>query len=180
MNAQTPNTHAEHDVSDLIGLKVVVINAAIEVTDKDGETTIQVPNIEKASAAAALARCLMPVRLRGHELKAIRRIAGMTASQLSESMDGASIETVSRWENEKQAIGGYAEKVFRLVMCERLREKAPAISYEDGMIARLKVVDPWRENPNYEIPAIQIERVRMKIDHSLIDAWGSEIDKIAA
>jgi DNA-binding transcriptional regulator YiaG len=180
MNFQTSHTYAVHDVSDLIGLKVIVMNAAIEMTDEDGETSIRVPDIQTASAAAALARCLMPVRLRGHELKAIRRILGMTAAQLAESMDGASIETVSRWENEKQAIGGYAEKVFRLVMCERLRERAPAISYEDGMIARLKLVDPWRENPDYEIPAIQIERVRMKVDHSVINAWSAGIDKIAA
>jgi DNA-binding transcriptional regulator YiaG len=179
MNAPVTHTLTEHDVTDLIGLKVVIANSVIEFTDEDGETSVEVPDIEQASAAAALARCLMPIRLRGPEMKAIRRIAGMTAAQLSEVMDGAKVETISRWENEKQPAGGYAEKVFRLVMCETLRERAPGIPYEDGAIARMKVKDPWMERPEYEVPAIRIERVKMIRDHSLVETWGSDM-KLAA
>jgi len=176
MDAQTTKTLANHDVSDLIGLHVVVIGVAVEKTNEAGETCIEIPNIEEASAAAAVARCLMQERLRGNEIKAIRRIAGMTAAEMAEKMDTkASPETLSRWENEKQPMGGYAEKVFRLVVCDLLHKLAPGVKYTDGSIAQLVLLDPWRVDPDYKVPPVVLERVRMlSEDRALINAWGTE------
>lgn len=181
MHARTTKTLAEYDVSNLIGLRVIIHNAVIEMTDEDGEVSIEVPDIETASAAAAMARCLMPIRIVAHELRAIRRIAGMTAAELARAMDPkTSPETMSRWENDKQPMGGYAEKVFRLVICERIKDQVPGIDYTDGAIANLTVLDPWRSDPTYEVPHIVMERVRVRSEHKeTVCAWTTELDKAA-
>lgn len=178
----TPRTLARHDVSDLIGLRVVVANVAREIIDAEGETLIELPDMRALEAAAALARLLLPIRLRGGELRAIRHIADLTAAELAARMgDKTSPETISRWEHEKQPMGGYAEKVFRLVLGEALRPRAPGIGFEDGMIARMTVLDPWRVDPGFVVPPITLERVRMREGHSheLIETWGAEMPQAA-
>ena len=61
--------------------------------------------MEELSAAAAIVRCLMPIRLQGREVRAIRKIAGWTGAELTERMDvKASPETISRWEDDKQLL----------------------------------------------------------------------------
>ncbi len=173
MNAFTKQVLPEHDVSDLVGLSVIVKDAAIRSVDEEGEETIEVPHLSTLSAAVAVARCLMPVRLRGHELRAMRRITQMTATEMAKRMgDKTSPETLSRWENEKQPMGGYAEKVFRLVVCEELKAQAPGVVYGDGAIARLNVLDPWRADPTYVVPPIVAGLVKIKsLDSPLVDAW---------
>ncbi len=173
MNAFTKQTLPEHDVSDLVGLRVIVKDAAIKSIDGEGEETIEIPHLSTLSAAAAVTRCLMPIRLRGAELRAIRRIAGMTAAEMAKRMgDKTSPETLSRWENDKQPMGGYAEKVFRLVVCEELKAQAPGVAYGDGAIARLNVLDPWRADPAYVVPPIVAGLVKIKsLGSPLVDAW---------
>ena len=177
MTARNLRTLAEYDVSDLVGLKTVVVNSAIEVAEDDGEISIEIPDSEALSAAAAVSRCLMPFRLLGAELKAIRHIAGLTAAELAAKMDDrASPETISRWENDKQLMGGYAEKVFRLIMCSELHERAPGIGYHDGAVARLVVKDPWRADPEFRVPTLVLERMRMRADDkTMIQAWGDQL-----
>lgn len=176
MAARNKKTLDEHDVSDLVGLNVVVSQAAHEVVDEAGDVSVEVDDLLTLAAAAAVTRCLMPMRLRGTELRNIRKIAGFTAVGLAEEMgEKTSPETVSRWENEKQPMGGYAEKVFRLVICERLRERAPGVGYRDGMIAALRQIDPWRVEPDYVVPTIMMQRVRVRNDQcDLIEAWIEE------
>ena len=170
----------EHDVTDLIGLRVVVANTAHEITDEDGETSIEIPDIEELAVAAAVARCLMPFRLTGVELRAIRKIAGWTAADVAMRMgEKTSPETISRWENEKQPMGGYAEKVFRLVICEELKDRAPAVSYNGEAIARLVVLDPWRVDPAFQVPPLVFEPVKVRDqDRRLTKAWEPEAPKL--
>lgn len=183
MDALQPETPPEerriielYDASPLIGLRVTIVRAAIETTDEAGEKYIEMPNIETAAAASAVVRCLMPIRLRGSEIRAIRKITGLTAKELAARMDtNTSPETISRWENERQPMGGYAEKVFRLVICEHLSKEAPGIEYKDGAIARLNVVDPWKTDASYQVPPITLECVRMlSSSHDIVQAWGTE------
>jgi hypothetical protein len=59
-------------------------------------------------------------------------------------------------------MGGYAWKVFRLVVWEALKEAAPSVDYNDGMIANLIQVDPWRGDPNDEVPYVQLRWLHVK------------------
>jgi hypothetical protein len=90
-------------------------------------------------------------------------------------------ETISRWENEKQLMGGYAEKVFRLVVCEALHKDAPGVDYQASMIANLRVIDPWRADPAFVMPPLVFDCVKVRDDdRRLIDAWAPEELSIAA
>lgn len=166
-------TLREHDVTDLIGLRVVVANTAHEIIEDDGSISVEVPGIEALSAAAAIARCLMPVRLDGCELRVIRRIVGWTATDLAAKLgEKTSAETISRWENDKQPMGGYAEKVFRLVVCEELAAKAPGIGYKASAIANLIVIDLRRADHDITVPPLVFEWVKvMRNDEGITSEW---------
>ena len=184
MSAQaTRERLALHDVSDLIGLHVFVANAVRKIEEPDKEITYEVPDPKQLSCAAAVLRCLMPIKLRGSELRTIRRIAGWTAAELATRLDGGTVaaETISRWENEKQPMSGYAEKVFRLVVCEALHRNAPGVDYRASAIADLRVIDPWRSNPETVVPPIVLEWAKVRDDDKrLVDAWTRDDVAMAA
>lgn len=165
-----------YDATVHVGIKTIVCHAAIERVD-DGEETIELPKPRELRASAAMVRCLMPIRLRGYELKAIRKILGYTLSELAEKLDAkTAIETVSRWESEAQPMGGYAEKVFRLLACEQLKDDAPGVSYTAKNISDLIVKDPWRANPEYEQPYVVLTLIKMKeISGSIIETWNAKL-----
>lgn len=169
-----------YDVTNLIGLRAIVVNAAQEV-EENGEISIEVPDIESLAKAAAMARCLMPLSLTSKELKNIRKIIGWSASELAEKMgDKTNISTVSRWENNRQNMGGYAEKVFRLIVCEYLKNDCPGVNYECRNIAELHIMSIDRvkneASSNIEIPCIKFDRVKVKVcNKSSVDAWENEL-----
>ena len=162
-NGELEERVKEYDATALVGLKVKVYDAAIRRLSADGEETIEIPNLDQLIAAAVVARCLMDVKLRGSEIKAMRRIAKMTMAELAKKLgERTAPETIARWESEVQPMGGYAEKILRLVFCAKLSEQAPGVEYADGKIAHLEVYDPWITNPGYEVEPIEFHLVKMK------------------
>ena len=72
-------------------------------------------------------------------------------------------------------MGGYAEKVFRLVVCDALRKEASGIEYGDGIIANLAIHDPWRVNAEYELPPIVLSLIQMKEQSgSIVETWNNK------
>ncbi len=143
-----------------IGIPVVLKNAAIRrfCTDCDNDM-IAVPNMDELVAAAAIARCLMPVTLCSHEFRFLRKALGMTGREFAELTDNRP-ETVSRWENDAQGTGGVTEKLVRQTVCERLKTLAPAIDYEHGVIVNMKLVH--RSSASSELPPLVFELVLIK------------------
>lgn len=172
----TTRTLDQYDATALVGLKTIVCAGAIERKDTDGETTIEVPKLRELLATVAIARCLMPIQLQGWEIKAMRKIMRLTLAQLAGKLDErTATETVSRWESG-QPMGGYAEKILRLLICEELHKEAPGISYSASMIAQLRVVDPWRVNAEYEVPAVCLQLTRVKEQSGeIVDAWDAKM-----
>lgn len=165
----------EYDVSALVGLNAVVCDAAVERVDERGERTVEIPKLRELSASVAISRCLMPIRLRGKEIKAMRKILRLTLADLAKKLDDRTApETISRWESEAQPMGGYAEKILRLLVCEELKKEAPGIDYDGSKIAYLNVVDPWRVNADYQVPAVVLMYMPMRVDHSVIEAWNEK------
>jgi len=167
----------EYDATTLVGLRTTVYNAAIRRIDANGEETIEIPNLDQLIAAAVVARSLMPIKLRGAEIKAMRRIAKMTMAELAQTLgERTAAETIARWESEVQPMGGYAEKILRLVFCARLSKEAPGVEYTDGAIAHLKVYDPWLTHQAFEVPHIEFRLVRMKEPSgSISDVWDAKL-----
>jgi DNA-binding transcriptional regulator YiaG len=163
-----PDTIDRYDATWLVGLKTVVLNAATRENDD-----VVVPQLNELMAAAAVWRCLCEVRLQPAEIKAIRKIMGCTLADLAKKLgERTAPETVSRWETGAQPIGGYAEKLFRLLACETLKERAPGVEYDGSMIADLSVYDAWMADPTYELPAIELSLVKLKERGSIRSAWG--------
>ena len=162
-----------YDASTLVGLKTYVHNAAVRRVDAENEVSIELPKQRELLASAAVLRCLTPIRLRGYEIKALRKILRLTAVEFAKKLDEKTApETISRWENEAQPIGGFAEKTLRLLVCEELTKEAPGVAYEASKIAYLRVTDPWLMNPDYEMPYIHLRLVRLKErSGAVIDAW---------
>jgi DNA-binding transcriptional regulator YiaG len=161
--AQSRTVLAEYDASALVGLRTVVQDAVVLIVDAEGEECVHVPNLRGLEAAAAVRRCLVPVKLRGAEIRAMRKIMRLTLAALAERMDAKTApETISRWETESQPMGGYAEKIFRLLVCDALHMEAPAVDYDGSKIAQLRVVDPWVADPEYRLPELCFQQVRFK------------------
>ncbi len=162
-----------YDATVHVGISTVIYRAAIVQYDEDGEETIEIPRQDELRASVAVARCLMPIRLRGSELKAIRKILGKTLEEMAKSLDErTAMETVSRWESETQPMGGYAEKLFRLFVCEELKDHAPGIEYNGKMIADLRVLDPWRVDAEFQVPPVHLSLIELKErSGTIIEAW---------
>jgi DNA-binding transcriptional regulator YiaG len=167
---------AVYDATVFVGLRTVVYDAAIEHIEEDGERTIELPKMPELLASAAVARCLLPMRLRGFEIKAIRRIMKLTMAELAKRLDEkTAVETISRWESEAQPMGGFAEKFLRLIVCEEVRKNAPGIEYNASKIANLKVRDPWKINPGYQVPPVELWLVALKQPAgTIIEAWNEK------
>jgi hypothetical protein len=71
-----------YDATALVGLRTIVCGAAIERTNEDGEKTVELPKLPELLAAAAISRCLTPARLRGTEIRALRKIMRLTLNDL--------------------------------------------------------------------------------------------------
>jgi DNA-binding transcriptional regulator YiaG len=169
-----------YDATPHVGLRTIVCDAAIERVDADGEETIELPKQRQLRASAAVVRCLTPVKLRGWEIRAMRKILGLTLADLAKKLDErTAIETVSRWESDAQPMGGYAEKILRLHVCEELRKDAPAIEYNASMITALRLSDPWKADPDYDLPPVVLTLIKLKEQSSgsIIETWN---DKQAA
>lgn len=166
----------KYDATVHVGLRTIVCHAAIERGDEEGEETIELPKPRQLRASAAMSRCLMPIRLRGNELRAIRKIMGLTLADLAKKLDErTAVETVSRWESEAQPMGGYAEKILRLLVCEELKSEAPGVEYNGSMIAHLNVKDPWRGDENYVVPSVVLTLVQLKEQSgSITETWNAK------
>jgi DNA-binding transcriptional regulator YiaG len=164
----------ERDVSAIVGVRTIACDAATERTD--GST--ELPKLRELIASALVSRCLMPIRLRGAEIKAMRKGMRMTLGDLAKRLGGKTApETISRWESEAQAIGPHAERVLRLVVCEELKKAAPGIAYDGSKLADMNEIhDPWWDNPEYQVPAVVLVYMPMKVDHSVIEAWNEKKD----
>jgi hypothetical protein len=71
-------------------------------------------------------------------------------------------------------VGGYVEKLLRLLVCESLKDEAPGIKYNASMIANLRVIDPWRADANYLVPPVALAFVKIKQQSGpVIEAWAA-------
>jgi DNA-binding transcriptional regulator YiaG len=155
-------------------VRTIACNAAAERTD--GST--ELPKLRELIASALVSRCLMPIRLCGAEMKAMRKGLRMTLGDLANYIgDKTAPETISRWESEAQPIGSTTEKWLRTVVCEKLKKEAPGIAYDASMLVDMNdIEDPWTNGLAHEIPPVVLVYMPMKIDNSVIDVWNEKKD----
>ncbi len=116
---------------------VVLINAAEEHSDAAGNVLgVSVPDLEGLAAAVAVARAFLPVEMTGAEVRFMRKVIGMSAKDFAEALklDPASL---SRWENNKQTLGGWAESQVRLASVAILAQRMPSLKPDMEKLFRM-------------------------------------------
>lgn len=135
---------------------VVLINAAQEEIDEAGKPIgIHIPDMEGLVACVAIARALHPQALDGRDVRFIRRALGMAAKDFASSleMDAA---TLSRWENNKVALGAWADKQVRMTAVIKLRDTLPNLSLDTKTVVDLHAFPvPQGQWPELELRRIQ-------------------------
>ena len=149
------------------GLMVTLADAVIRESCEDcGDVTIEIPDLEGLAIAVAMARALVPWRLRGVDVRLMRMALGMSGREFAAAMH-MQPETISRWENG-QALGGYADSLLRHNACALLHRKMPSLDYDPADIVAMDIIDM----PADQAPPMPIfRRVIVKHDHRLASVW---------
>jgi len=138
---------------------------------------ITIPKVGELIAAAALLRSTMPQKLRGQEIRALRKALGLNARQLAKEL-GVREEAVSRWENGRDPIGPASEILLRLAVVDLLGEKAPGISANMSDVRRLKI-EPTAPSAQPVIITLTYGKVRVTRPRTaVVNAWEAH-DKAA-
>jgi hypothetical protein len=61
-------------------------------------------------------------------------------------------------------------------VCEHLQEHAPGVTYDASRIANLEIIDPWRGDPDYRLPPIELVYGRLKEQSGkVVEAWDTKL-----
>jgi DNA-binding transcriptional regulator YiaG len=135
-----------YDASELLGMAGVYLKDAVRearCANCGRVKSIEIPNLEGLIAAVAVSRALHPLKLRGKEIRYLREALEMTAQEMSEKVVKVSPFQISKWENDKEAIGPQSETLLRLYVVDELA-RLTAIKVNRNAIFRMKS-KPWRK-----------------------------------
>ena len=105
----------------------------------------------------------MPDKLQGVEIKAMRKIMGLTLADMAKRLDERTApETVSRWEADAQPMGGHADKVLRLRDLRKPVQGSARRRLQRRAVGNLQVRDPWKADPEYQSPPIVLRLIKLK------------------
>ena len=121
---------------------VVLIDAAEEEIDDvtRDRIGISVPDLEGLAVAVAVARVLLPVHLTGKEVRFLRNVLDMTGRQMAEAIDIDPCN-LSKWENDKAPLGGWADKQVRLITIVALSDRVPHLSLDKKSVISMNIVN---------------------------------------
>jgi hypothetical protein len=73
-------------------------------------------------------------------------------------------------------MGGYAEKLLRLLVCEELQKQSPGIEYNASLIVNLRGIrEPWKVYPHYQVPPLELYLLQLKQSSGMIiEAWSTK------
>ena len=80
-----------------------------------GTQEVPIPRVAELHRAIALALVHKPARFLGAEVRYLRKYMGWSGVDFASHM-GVNPETVSRWENEKEAISSTSDRLLRLIV----------------------------------------------------------------
>jgi DNA-binding transcriptional regulator YiaG len=154
----------------VMGKTVVLFNSVFEeVCDVTGARRYVIPNQRGLIAAVALTRLLHPLKLRGDELRFIRHALDISAKEMA-GLLSVGHETISRWENNKEAIRPTNEKLIRIVAGHLLAPDARAIDFDPSTIAAMQIKPAVAEGKQ---PELRFQCVLMKQNHKKESHWDS-------
>lgn len=164
VRSETLPVHEEN----LMGIPVILKNAAIVETDSAGDETVTIPDMDALVIAIAVNRCLEPGKLAGAEIRFMRKVLGMTQAEFADTLE-IDPATVSRWENDGQVLGGFAEKCLRHLVCDTLHTEFPYFDYDPKLLSYMKILAPAEAE---QIEPMVYVRVRRTSDRK--NTWGRQ------
>ena len=144
----------------VLDMPVMLVNAVdIFTCSSCGHEIPVTQNQEGLIAAVALCRILMPRKVRGREIRLLRKAMGLKGVELAKKL-AIKPETLSRWETGAEVIGAQAERNLRLLVAVMLQPKAPAIDINLQDIMNMEVNALMPANSEH----LWLEAVRVKSD----------------
>ena len=162
VRSETLPVHEEN----LMGIPVILKDAAVVESDAAGDETVTIPDMDALVIAIAVNRCLEPGKLAGAEIRFMRKALGMTQAEFADTLE-IDPATVSRWENDGQVLGGFAEKCLRHLVCDTFRAEFPYFDYDPKLISYMKITVPAEGE---RIEPMEFVRVRRVSAQKII--WG--------
>jgi len=162
--------------TDVIGIPVTLKNGVLHHRCENcGFDGIEIIDGDGLSAAVAVARILLPVGLRGEEIRFLRKACRMNGKQFAQEL-GNDNATLSRWENGG-GFGEFTERCIRDTVWSLLYRRVPAIHVEPGHFKRMEI---RRLAEGEAAPRPVLERVRLTdaVRQTKTDEW--DISQLAA
>jgi DNA-binding transcriptional regulator YiaG len=139
-----------------VGIPVVLQGIEIIHCDHCGNEDPIIPRINDLMRAIAVAVICKPYRLRGEEIRFLRKYLEMTGDEFARLID-VDKTTLSKWENNDDPVGKNNDRLIRLTVLgvgEGLQEK---------LVEVIRIVFPKIRQSKSRIP----RRVKFEINHDL-------------
>jgi len=109
---------------------VALLGSAVEHLDAEGNALgVSVPDLEGLAAAVAVSRAFNPTALDGREVRFMRKVIGLPAKDFAESI-GINPATLSRWENNNQTVGEWADGMVRFAVAAIIAQERPELQVD--------------------------------------------------
>ncbi len=157
--------------TDMFGIPVTLINAVTEEScTVCGEVNVCIPDHKGLIAALAIARAMEAPKLSGKDIRFMRKALEVPAKTLAEMLE-VTVETVSRWENEKLPIGATSEKLLRMVVGIVLEESAPGVVFDRKHVLKMRILSAHDHKKRAPLVFIRGKvRQQQKLEDAYVEA----------
>jgi DNA-binding transcriptional regulator YiaG len=159
---------------------VVLLNAVKEARcSKCGEVeSITIPNLQGLIASVAVCRVKNPLKLKGVEIRFLRKAMEMTGSDLAEKLDYSRKEKVSLWENDQEPMSPRSERLLRILVGDKLGEFSPiSITSNEILSMRIQAWHSLAKPLVMEFVLVPMPRRRSRVERR---GWKKREEKKAA
>ena len=131
---------------------VTLVGAEVARCAACGYSEVTIPNIEALHRRIARVLIDKPTRLLGDEVRFLRKSLGWSATAFARHLS-VQLETVSRWENDKQPIGAQADLLLRVLVAQGALattypiDRLPSIDLDRSTATRVRLArsrSDWR------------------------------------
>lgn len=140
-----------------MGIPAVVVNMERAHCKKCGNVDPIIAHFDDLMRTVALAVVCSPSRLRGHEVRFLRKYMGKTAEEFGRLLK-VDKTTISKWENDHDRVGDQSDRLIRLT----------ALATDEGLEKKLKeVVENLPQmGTSYRPLNIQVDLEKMSYEYA--------------
>lgn len=149
MTAKIENYHYKES-----GIDDVYIETKVFRCNTCKEIMAELPNMQELHHVIAMALVNKNAKLSGREIRFLRKQLSLKAKDLGIILS-VTQQTVSRWENDKEEISQYNDKLIRLVYVQTMQEKCDKVF--KSVLEIMKKINPTVRKRKIMIPRDKIK-----------------------